>query len=89
MSTAYSSGTAPNTSACVKVGDRSCPWTWTFECWTVIGPRVLTRDLPCRVYLRSSQSEKMVFDLSRVHHGSPVQYAFVDAFLNGLARFFL
>jgi len=45
---------------CVKVGDRSCPWTWTYECWTVIGPRVLARDLPCDVYLRSSQAEKMV-----------------------------
>jgi len=38
-----------------EVGDGSCPWTWTFECWTVIGPWVLTRDLPCHIYLRSSQ----------------------------------
>ena len=29
-----------------------------------------------------------VFDRSRVHHGSLVQYAISKAFLNGLARFF-
>ena len=30
-----------------------------------------------------------VFDRSHVHHGSPVQYTFFEAFLYGFMRFFL
>ena len=35
------------------------------------------------------RKETTVFDRSRVHHGSSVQYAVVEAFLDGSAGFFL